>query len=408
MKMNMTKNKTIIASLVILFIGGAVTTVIFMTEPVAKQETATIETAMLVDVIRVQKGDYYPLIITTGTVEPEQDIVLSPLVGGEIIGKSPAFTPGGFVKKGEVLFRIEPADYEIALEMKQSDLHQANADFELEMGRQKIAELDYKLLEESLALESDALVLREPQLNVVKARVEAAEAAVRQARLELERTVIRAPFDAQVLSRNVNIGSQVSPGDDLGRLAGTDFYWAMVTIPLSNLEWLTFAKGSNKGSEVRIRNRTSWKEGEYRTGYLNSLIGELDDQTRLARALVSIPDPLAQNGGSKNLPPLMIGEFVEAVITGKMIPDVIRLNRDFIRKYAMVWVMEDGKLSFKDVDIVFRDAEHAYIADGLDFNDLVITTSLSTVVEGVSLRTENFPDPFPELEMDVDDFQEQN
>jgi multidrug efflux pump subunit AcrA (membrane-fusion protein) len=292
--------------------------------------------------------------------------------------------------------------------MKQSDLHQANADFELEMGRQKIAELDYKLLEESLALESDALVLREPQLNVVKARVEAAEAAVRQARLELERTVIRAPFDAQVLSRNVNIGSQVSPGDDLGRLAGTDFYWAMVTIPLSNLEWLTFAKGSNKGSEVRIRNRTSWKEGEYRTGYLNSLIGELDDQTRLARALVSIPDPLAQNGGSKNLPPLMIGEFVEAVITGKMIPDVIRLNRDFIRKDAMVWVMEDGKLSFKDVDIVFRDAEHAYIADGLDFNDLVITTSLSTVVEGVSLRTENFPDPFPELEMDVDDFQEQN
>jgi RND family efflux transporter MFP subunit len=402
----MTKNKTIIASLVILFTGGAVTMVIFKTEPVARQETATIETAMLVDVIRVQKGDYYPLIITTGTVEPEQDIVLSPLVGGEIIRISPAFTPGGFIKKGEVLLRIEPADYEIALEMKQSDVHQANADFELEMGRQKIAEMDYRLLEESLTLESDALVLREPQLNVVKARVEAAEAAVRQARLELERTVIRAPFDAQVLSRNVNIGSQVSPGDDLGRLAGTDFYWAMVTIPLSNLEWLTFEKGSNKGSEVRIRNRTSWKEGEYRTGYLNSLIGELDDQTRLARALVSIPDPLAQNGGTKNLPPLIIGEFVEAVITGKMIHDVIRLNRDFIRKDAMVWVMEDGKLSIKDVDIVFSDAEYAYVADGLDFNDLVITSSLSTVVEGVSLRTENFPDPLVELEMDVDDFQE--
>jgi RND family efflux transporter MFP subunit len=400
--MSMTKSKTIIASLLILFIGGAATIVIFKTEPVAVQETATIETAMLVDVIRVQRGDYYPLIITTGTVEPEQDIVLSPLVGGEIIRRSPAFTPGGFVKKGEILLRIEPADYEIALEMKQSDLHQANADYDLEMGRQKIAELDYKLLEESLTLESDALVLREPQLNVVKARVEAAEAAVRQARLELERTVIRAPFDAQVLSRNVNIGSQVSPGDDLGRLAGTDVYWVMVTIPLSHLEWLSFSEGSNKGSEVRIRNRTSWKDGEYRTGYLNSLIGELDDQTRLARALVSVPDPLVLNGGNKDLPPLIIGEFVEAVITGQMIPDVIRLNRDFIRKDEMVWVMEDGKLSIRDVDVVFRDAEFAYISEGLNINDLVVTTSLSTVVEGVSLRTENFPDPLPELEKDVD------
>jgi RND family efflux transporter MFP subunit len=403
--MKMTRKKTIITSLVILLTGVAVTVMIFMTEPVAKQETATIETAMLVDVIRVKKGDYSPLVITTGTVEPEQNIVLSPLVGGEIIRRAPAFTPGGFVKKGEVLLRIEPADYEIALEMKQSDLHQANADFDLEMGRQKIAELDYKLLEESLTLESDALVLREPQLNVVKARVEAAQAAVRQARLELERTVIRAPFDAQVLSRNVNIGSQVSPGDDLGRLAGTEFYWVMVTIPLSSLEWVSFAKGSNRGSEVRIRNR-NWKEGEYRTGYLNSLIGELDDQTRLARALVSVPDPLAQNGMNKDLPPLIIGEFVEAVITGQMIPDVIRLSRDYIRKDEMVWVMEDGKLSIRDVDVVFSDAEFAYIAEGLDINDLVVTTSLSTVVEGVSLRTENLPDPFSEPESEADDFQE--
>lgn len=401
----MTRSKTIIASLAILITGGAITKVIFETEPVAVQETATVETAMLVDVIRVQKGDYYPLIITTGTVESEQDIVLSPLVGGKIVKRSPSFTPGGFVKKGEVLLQIEPADYEITLEMRLSDLHQANADLELEMGRQKIAEMDYKLLEESLTLENEALVLREPQLNVVKARVEAAEAAVRQARLALARTVIRAPFDAQVLSQNVNIGSQVSPGDDLGRLAGIDLYWVMVTIPLSNLEWLTFAKGSNKGSEVRIRNRT-WREGDYRTGYLNTLIGELDDQTRLARALVSVPDPLSRNGGNKNLSPLIIGEFVEAVITGKMIPDVVRLNRDYIRKNEMVWVMEDGKLSIRDVDVVFSDAEFAYIADGLDINDLVVTSSLSTVVEGVSLRTENLPDPFPEHEADFDDFQE--
>lgn len=385
----MTRKKTIITSLSILLAGAILTAVIFLTEPKAVQEGATRETAMLVDVIDVHRGNFFPVIVATGTVEPAQDIVLSPKVGGEVVRIAPVFTPGGNVRKGQILLQIEPADYENTLLMRKSDLHQAEADLTLEMGRQHIAQQDYQLLEESVQGANESLVLREPQLNAARSRVEAAQAAVQQAELALERTVVKAPFDAHVISRNVHIGSQVSPGEDLGRIVGMDVYWAVVSMPVSKLRWVTFPQGANnRGSEVRVRNRSSWKEDEYRMGYLHKLVGALDNQTRLARALVDIPDPLALEKANQGQPPLIIGEFVEASITANEIRDVVRLSRNYVRKDETVWVMKNGKLNINKVNIVFTDNQYAYISQGLDEGDKVVVTNIATVVEGAGLRVE--------------------
>lgn len=369
----------------ILIVGGAVTTIIFMTEPTATQAGATKETAMLVDVTAVQRGAFHPIIVATGTVQPSEDIILSPRVSGEVIHRSEAFTPGGFVKKGEVLLQIDPADYQNALALRKSDLQQAMSELDIEMGRQDVAQKGYQLVDENLPEMNTDLVLREPQLNAVKARVEAARAAVRQAALNLQRTKIKAPFDAHILSRNVNEGSQVAPGDNLGRLVGMDTYWVVVNVPIATLRWLSFAdSGQKEGSKVRVRDRKAWGAEEYRTGYLYRLIGALEDQTRLARVLVSVPDPLAYRNDS--LPALMINGFVETSIQAEEISDVIRLNRDYVRDNETVWVMEEGKLQIRDVDIVFRDAQYAYITTGLSEHDRVVMTNLATVTEGVSLR----------------------
>ncbi len=322
-----------------------------------------------------------------GTVEPAQDIILSPRVSGEIIDRSPAFTPGGFVKKGEILLQIDPADFENTLQQRESALRQAIADLNIEMGRQDVAKKDYQLLDETLSPENEALVLRKPQLNSARANVESARAAVEQAKLELQRTSIKAPFDAHILSRNVNVGSQVAPGDNLGRLVGLDTYWVATTVSLSKLRWLSFPDASGEtGSEVRIRNRTAWPEGAYRTGYLYKLVGTLEEQTRMARVLVAVPDPLAYRTDAADVPTLMIGAYVEARIQARQIPDVIRLNRNYIRKDDTVWIMEEGKLRIREVDIVFQDAEYAYITRGMNDEDRVVTTNLTTVVDGAPLR----------------------
>ncbi|MBD3225718.1 MAG: efflux RND transporter periplasmic adaptor subunit [Caldithrix sp.] len=379
--------KTLLISATILFISVIITTLIFSTEPEATSEGATKKTAMLVDVIEVQKGEFQPLIVAMGTVEPAQDIILSPRVGGEIIKRSTSFIPGGIVRKGEIMLQIDPADFQNTLKRHQSDLRQATADLNIEMGRQNVARKDYQLLDEVLSAENEALVLRKPQLNAARAEVEAARAVVKQAKLELERTNIRAPFDAHVLSRNVNVGSQVAPGDNLGHIVGLDTYWVVVTIPQSKLRWISFSySAGQKGAEVRIQNRTAWPAGDFRTGYVYKWIGALQDGTRMARILVTVDDPLAHKSASTQLPRLMIDAFVEARIKGKKLNDVIRVNRDYIRKNNTVWVMKNHKLRIKDLSIIVRDQEYAYIQEGLVDGDSIVTTNLTTVVDGARLR----------------------
>ena len=373
---------------IILLVAVAVTLLIFMTEPKAQQEGATKQMSMLVEVEVAEKGDFIPVIQATGTVEPVEEVIISPLVNGQVVRRDPAFVPGGFVKKGAILLQIDPSDYRNTLELRKSELLQAETDLEMEMGRQEVAEKDLELVgRDSLSPKQRSLVLREPQLNAVKADIKAAQAAVDQAETNLARTTLRAPFDAHILDQNVTVGSQVAPGDNLGRLVGTDAYWVTLTVPVSKLKWLSFPDSENEiGSMVKIRNTTAWPSGSFRKGYLDKEVGALDAQTRLARVLIRVPDPLAQKM-EEDKPKLMIGTFVEANIEANQIQNVIRINRNYIRNNQTVWVMDNGELSIRNVEVVLTDSDHAYISKGLKEGEKIVTTNLSTVTEGIKLRT---------------------
>jgi len=391
----MSNKKVIWICLAILIGGILVTTLIFFTEPEAQSEGATIETAILVDVVTTEKGTYAPTIVATGTVQPVEDVILSPLVPGQIVRRDPAFIPGGFVQKGEVLLQIDPSDYRNTLELRKSELLQSETALATEMGRQQIAEQDLELInndslfgDNPLSDNETQLVLRQPQLNAVKANIEAARASMNQAQLNLDRTTIRAPFDAHILSQNVTVGSQVSQGDDLGRIVGTDSYWVLATVPVSRLQWLKFPESEEeKGSMVRIENPSAWPSGAHREGYLDRQIGALDNQTRLARVLVRVDDPLATSDELQGAPKLMIGTFVEVNIQADSIPNVVRLDRDLVRSNQTAWVMKDNLLEIRELDIILTDNQHAYIKSGLEDGDKVVSTNLSTVTNGVELRT---------------------
>jgi RND family efflux transporter MFP subunit len=379
--------KTLLICIGILLLAALTVGAIFLTEPTAQRTSASRQTAMLVDVTPVEHGTFRPTIVAMGSVRAEQEIVLSPRVGGEIVAIAESFTPGGFVEAGEVLLQIDPADFETTLLQRQSVLRQATAELEMELGRQDLAKRDYEQLEGTISDEYKTLVLREPQLDTARAGVEAAEAAVRQAQLDLERTRIRAPFAAHILSREANVGSQVAPGQPLGQLVGVESYWVEATVPVADLRWIDFPQdGGAPGAGARIRNRAAWPEDTFRTGRVHRLIGALENPTRLARVLLTVADPLAHEPGSAGLPPLMVGSFVEAQIEGKPIENVIRMDRDYLRQNDTVWVNAGGELRIRDVKVVFRDTAYAYIGAGLSADDSVVTTNLANVVEGAGLR----------------------
>jgi multidrug efflux pump subunit AcrA (membrane-fusion protein) len=242
-------------------------------------------------------------------------------------------------------------------------------------------------LNKEIRPENKALVLREPQLRSAEAEVQLASVAEDQAQLELRRTLVTAPFDAQILSRRVNLGSQVTAGDVLARMVGVETYWIETTIPLDKLRWLQFSDSNEEqASPVKVSLRNAWAEGQERDGYLFRLVGELEEDTRMARALVAVDDPLARRPGGENLPHLMLGAFAECQIEGREIHGAVRLKRDYIRADDTVWLMRDGRLAIQPVDIEFRDSEFAYVVKGLDDLDEVVTTSLATVREGARLR----------------------
>ncbi|QIM49778.1 efflux RND transporter periplasmic adaptor subunit [Pusillimonas sp. DMV24BSW_D] len=380
--------KTGFITLLILLTGVVLIWLIFETEPSATRSDTVRETAMLVDVQTVSGADFRPSVEVMGMVMPAQEITLSSRVGGQVIEQAEAFSPGNRVDEGQVLLRIDPADYRTVLDQRRSELQQAQANLALEEGQQAVALQEFQLLGEEIEPGSKALVLRQPQMAQAKAEIMAAEAAVRQAELDLGRTDIRAPFPARVLSREVTEGSQVSPGQALGRLVGTQQYWVEATVPLSKLQWLDFNDDPNSPkSPVTLRHDTVWPAGVTREGELQQLVGDLDANTRMARVLITVEDPLAleQSAGK---PPLILGTQVRVVIKGRPLESVIRLDRNLVRRNDTVWVMEDNRLSIRNVDIAFRDQEYAYISAGLADGDQIITNDLASVVNGARLRLE--------------------
>jgi len=385
----MNKRNTILISLGILIVSAGITVLVFATEPEAKREGATVKTAMLVDIEVVEKGSYTPTVVATGNVQAAKDISLSPRVSGEITSLSTEFVPGSYVKKGQKLLQIDPADYINTVKLRESDLQLAEADLKVEMGRQDVAQKDYELVGAELAEENKSLVLRKPQLQSAKANVQAAKASLKQAQLDLDRSTVRAPFDAHIISRNVNEGSQVTPNNVLGRLVGLDEYWVIANIPLNKVARLSFSEDMNtEGARVKIMNRNAWGLNKYRIGTLSKLIGALDDQTRLARVVITVKDPLAREIEADSIPKLIVGTFVETHIEAQELKNVVKLSRDYLRKNNTVWTMEEGKLSIKKVEVVFEDSNFAYIRSGLEDGAQIVTTNLSTVVEGSRLRTE--------------------
>ena len=379
--------RTWLICLGLIALAAAILWIINSTEPVAEKETATLQRSMLVEVMTAKRNDFRPVVVETGTVAPAREIQLAPQVGGRIVDLHPEFIPGGFVDQGEVILRIEPDDYETRVSQRKSELTEAETQLALEMGRQKVAQRDFELLGERLAEGGNQLVLREPQLAAARNRVDAAEANLEQAELDLARTEVRSPFDAQILSRMADLGSQVAAGMPVANIIGIDQYWVIATISPTKLPFLSFPKGDAPGSPVRLVKRGSTGRGAERMGSLFRLIGELESNTRLARVVIKVEDPLNRDQPDSSSAPLLIGEFLEVRIEGKLLEDVVRLPLSCLRVNDSVWIMNaDNKLEIRSVEPVFKDSQFAYLASGVEDGEAVITSSLSRVSEGAELR----------------------
>ena len=379
--------KTILTSTVMIIGSALAISVIFSTEPKAQKDGATKKTPMLVEVINADWGNHVPMIRTYGVVKPSKTIQLKPRVGGEVIAVSPQFVPGNLISQGQWLIKLDPTDFEIALERARSELTKAESAYAIEQGEQIRAQKAFELVSETIASDNKALILRQPQLKQAEAEVKTAQAMVKQAEIELQRTVIAMPFSGQILSREANLGSQLTPGNVLADVIGTKTYWIESNIPLSQLAWLA-APASDGEANVVIKNTTAGNQETEHQGKLIQVITRLDEQSRMARVLIEVNDPLGLTSNNQQISSnaLIAGTYVETDLPAKTINDSVKLPVQYLRKRDTAWVMKDGKLDIRSVTVLYRDENFAYISEGITEGDKVITTDISAVRQGANVE----------------------
>jgi multidrug efflux pump subunit AcrA (membrane-fusion protein) len=218
-------------------IGGA--RFLIATKPtVSKRPPAKMEP--LVRAVNLQKGKYSVKIPVMGTVMPAKEIGLKVPAAGEVVFLHQEFTEGGMLSKDMKILQINPKDFELAVLQKKRALSDAEYAFKLEQGHQDVARQEWDLLygDKKMDENESDLALRKPHLEKVEVEIAAARAELEQAEINLQRATLYAPFNALVVNRHVNLGSQVTAQEKLADLVGTDAYWIQVSLPVEKLRWI--------------------------------------------------------------------------------------------------------------------------------------------------------------------------
>ncbi|MCW8193890.1 efflux RND transporter periplasmic adaptor subunit [Proteobacteria bacterium 005FR1] len=390
----------------VLLIGVGIATWLVLSKP-APEKQASASQAIMVETVEVHKAVHELVLNTQGTVRAVNEMIVLPQVSGKIVEINPDLVAGGRVQEGELLYRIDPEDYQVELQRSEAALAEAQAQLALERGRREVAKKEWELLGESLDQDqkAPALALREPQLRQAEAAVSSAEAAVARAQLQLDRTRVTAPFDAAVASEDVALGQTVGPQAQTARLVGMDLLHVQTAVPTQFLPLLEF--GAN-GSRAEVIFDPGQASASY-WGRVVKLLPQLARQSRMAQVLVELENPFEQHmregGISKadtpadsganspanheaNRLPLLIDSFVEVNIRAAENVAAVELPREYLRPGDRVWVMANGKLDIREVEVLWEEAESVLIETGLQDGEQVVTTAIANPVEGIELTTE--------------------
>lgn len=378
----------IMIPILIVIVSFIVMRVLIFARPAPRKEVRE-DLGALVEVMTVKKIDHRIRIAATGTVQAGREIAITPQVDGRLSYIAPQFVAGGFFSKGDILFRIERIDYELAVERAKAALAQAELELAREESNARIARQEWELLGTNGNDDPNPLVLYEPQLRRAQANIASARAALRQAEIDLQRTSIRAPFNCRVRTETVDIGQYVRAGVGVGTIAGTDRAEIVVPLSLEDLRRLKIPRQGDRkqGSDATVKISSGKRVFTWK-GYITRSLGEVDVQGRMTRVVVAVDDPYHLKTKRRNgKPDLEVGLFVDVVLRGEMLPNVIPLPRKALRENETVWIEGDrNTLHIRPVTVEWREKDTVLVKNGLNEGDGVVLTRVPGAAEGMKIR----------------------
>jgi RND family efflux transporter MFP subunit len=420
-------------------IGAAV--LVWLLNSGAPPEQGTLqEVTRAVRVIEVEPLAFVPRAIGHGTVQPGQVWQAVAQVGGKIVEKHPRLERGRLLEAGSVILRIDPADYELAL---------ARAEAGLDSARAQLAELEVREAntQASIGIERRALALAEQDLsraqallgrgntsqalvdqaettvlgqrqrlqelenqlrlipverNVLEASIALQETELGDARLDLERTTIRMPFDGRIAEVDVETTQFVGVGEvlvvaDSIDVAEVDARFTMDHLaPLvrSDLDISTLSAGElgdlpdRFGLEANVRLRTREITASWDARF--DRLGEgMDPQTRTIGVIIAVDQPYRQAIPGKR-PPLVKDMFVEVELRGQPWADAIVVPRIATHRDAggdQVLYLADpaGRLEIRPVTLGPAQGDLVVVNSGLLPGEQVVVSDLIPAIAGMKL-----------------------
>lgn len=335
----------------------------------------------VVQVINPKPADHRVVVTGQGTVAPSQQTAITAEVAGRVEWVSDALVPGGVVKAGAPLFRLEPARFEVAVARREAELARARTELQLEQGRAAVAEREWALFNDADGSGNSALARREPQLAAAQANVAAAQANLDEAALNLRRTVLRAPFDGIVQRESVDVGQYISPGQAVGQLLGSQTFWVQVTVPVDRLSWFALPAANGQGGASATVKQRSGAGSSSRAGQVVRLLGELDQDARMAQLLVKVEQPL------QGTQPLLVGAFADVDIQGRVLEQVTAIPRQAVLGDDTVWLADAQKqLRRQALDVVWRNSDTVFTRVPLPEGAQLVTSRVPRAVAGMTVK----------------------
>ena len=386
----------------VLAFGAAIAWLLWSTAPQAqrrKEPPRKVE----VEVAAVHATRHQVVIQSQGTVRARYAGAVSALVAGQVLEVAPAFTDGGLVEEGALLVKLEPREYQLAIEELEQQLAAAAAELE-EVG------VELKNLADLLRLAAERVSLREAQLarvvgqreqgvttedQLLAAQVAELEARETQfgfqhqqrslqarqvtlegsreviarrlarARLDLERTEVRAPYAARVVERSVSPGAFLARGATVGMLYAVGELEVRLPLTAEQQSFLDLGQATPVTLSARVGSRRlEWQ------ATLAGAEGRVDPSSRQLAAIARVS---AEAG-----PELRPGTFVSARIQGRVLEGVVEIPRAaaLAGDEVLVADREAGVIRRRPIVVARKTVEHLVVSSGLKDGELICTTPL--------------------------------
>jgi multidrug efflux pump subunit AcrA (membrane-fusion protein) len=403
------------------------------------QATAAGDAARIVRYLPAEPEDLRAELRGFGNIKPASTWTAVAQVTGVVTYKYEHLETGQPIVRGTVLLRIDDSDYQLVLKQYEAaqaeakhallrleqeeenlsreltivndQLRLAEADLQRARDAQSrggVSQSDLDMREQAVLAHranqqanQNALDLIEPRRAQQQAGLEAATAAIDQAKLDIQRCTIRAPFDSRVRRVEVEESRNVKVGEEMLELFSVDAAELHCQVTLDDLKhWLPEELMSPLESGM-LNHPWETKDGPIEgevvlagtrqdirwEGKLDRFLGELDPFTRMLTVVIRVDGPY-ENLGRAERPPLVEGMFCEGVLHGRLHEKVFRIPARSIREGKVMLMNAVGELELRPVSVRFEQGEMAVVDEGLVTGDRVIVTDLFPAVPGMKLRGE--------------------